>query len=73
MKENERYDYVVVGGGSAGCVVAGLLAERSSARILLLEAGPEDKGLFIRMPAGFPEIVGKLIWPYQSDAETQYA
>ncbi len=69
MKENERYDYIVVGGGSAGCVVAGLLAERSSARILLLEAGPEDKGLFIRMPAGFPEIVGKLIWPYQSDAE----
>lgn len=59
----------MVGGGSAGCVVAGLLAERTSARILLLEAGPEDKGIFIRMPAGFPEIVGKLVWPYQSDAE----
>lgn len=69
MQENERYDYIVVGGGSAGCVVAGLLAENTTARILLLEAGREDKNLFIRMPAGFPEIVGKLIWPYQSDDE----
>jgi choline dehydrogenase len=37
---NETFDYVVVGGGSAGCVVAGKLAEQSGVRVLLLEAGP---------------------------------
>jgi choline dehydrogenase len=40
-----EYDYIIVGGGSGGCVVARRLAERSDARVLLIEAGPSDLGI----------------------------
>ena len=49
----ERYDYIVVGGGAAGCVTVNRLVEKHGARVLLLEAGGEDNHPLIRMPAGF--------------------
>ena len=49
----EGFDYVVAGGGSAGCVVAARLSEDPAVRVLLLEAGPGDNTLFLNMPLAF--------------------
>jgi choline dehydrogenase-like flavoprotein len=61
------YDYIIVGGGSAGCVMAARLSEMAVARVLLLEAGPKDTNPFIHMPVGFFKMTsGNLIWGYET-------
>ena len=61
------YDYVIVGGGSAGCVLAARLSENGSARVLLIEAGPRDTDPYIHMPIGFFKMTsGPLIWGFQT-------
>lgn len=69
----EQFDYIVVGGGSAGCVVASRLSEDREVKVLLLEAGPSDKNLFIHVPSGFPDVLKNtaLHWRYQSEPEAQ--
>ena len=63
----EGYDYIVAGGGSSGCLVTARLAE-AGARVLLLEAGPDDRNPLIRMPAGYVKLLGveRYMWFYKS-------
>ncbi len=64
------YDYIIVGAGSAGCVLANRLSEDPSVRVLLLEAGGKDRSLKIKIPAAFPEqFHTKLDWDYATEPE----
>ena len=58
MKLN-NFDYIIVGAGSAGCVLANKLSDNKKNSVLLLEAGGKDTNLFIHMPSGYSQIVPK--------------
>ena len=67
----DRFDYVIVGAGSAGCVLANRLSADPSVRVLVLEAGGRDSNPFIHMPAGFFRLLqsGKDSWQYQTEPQ----
>ena len=67
----ENYDAIVVGGGSAGAVMAARLSEDPKRRVLLLEAGADDRGLFVRMPTALSIPMGqaRYNWGYFSQPE----
>ena len=71
MKRTEnKFDYVIVGGGSAGCVLAGRLSERADLRVLLIEAGPRDWNPMIHMPTGEIFTIGSSVdWQFKSEPE----
>lgn len=71
MISRKSFDFIIVGGGSAGCVLANRLSADPQQRVLLLEAGPRDGGLMMRMPAGVYRqyLDPRTNWSYESQPE----
>lgn len=65
------FDYIIVGGGTAGCVLASRLTEDQNIRVLLLEAGGEDRGFWLNIPAGFGKLLNdkRFNWRFHTEPE----
>ena len=69
----EQTDYLVIGGGTAGCILAARLSEDPAVRVTLLEAGPEDRDPWIHIPAGYARLFasGKYDWSFATEPEPE--
>ena len=71
MKDFGSYDYIIVGGGTAGCALANRLSQDPDVSVLLLEAGGKDSWIWIHIPVGYLYCIGnpRTDWCYRTEAE----
>jgi choline dehydrogenase len=70
----DRYDYIIIGAGSAGCVLANRLTQDPACKVLLLEAGGKDNSILVKMPAGVGSLIsakGDYNWGFWTEPEAQ--
>ncbi|MDR3538676.1 MAG: choline dehydrogenase [Acetobacteraceae bacterium] len=66
-----EYDYIIVGAGSAGCVLANRLTEDARTKVLLLEAGPKDSSMWINIPVGFTKLLNSPVYNWNFSTEPE--
>jgi choline dehydrogenase len=73
IPDQARFDYIIVGAGSAGCVLANRLTESGRHRVLLLEAGGHDRHIWIHVPLGYGKLFdnAKVNWLYKTEPEPE--
>ena len=71
MKDFGEFDYVVVGGGAAGCVLANRLSADPNVTVLLLEAGNDEKWIWTKIPVGYLYCINnpRTDWCYKTEPE----
>lgn len=73
MADQQRFDYIIIGAGSAGCVLANRLSADPQNSVCLIEAGPSDRGVFpgayVRVPVGIIKLIGNAKWNWMHQFE----